>query len=153
MQSPASIMWKKIVCAVDFSEGAREAFRVAVKLAVAEHAELVIAHVWTPPVYVVGEALGLPGPMLTELILEAEKQLADLKTEAERLEVQRVSTVLATGIAWHQIVQLAKEDRAVDLLVAGTHGRTGFKHALIGSVAEKIVRHAPCPVLVIPPRA
>ena len=56
--------------------------------------------------------------------------------------------MFATGTPWNETVAIAKRDPSIDLIVMGTHGRTGLKHALLGSVAEKVVRHAPCPVLV-----
>jgi nucleotide-binding universal stress UspA family protein len=52
-------------------------------------------------------------------------------------------------VPWDEIVGIAREDRAIDLIVLGTHGRTGIRRALIGSVAERVVRHAPCTVMVV----
>jgi nucleotide-binding universal stress UspA family protein len=76
-------------------------------------------------------------------------QLAKSKTEAQQLGVKEVATRLLTGVPWDEIVSAARSDSAVDLIVIGTHGRTGLAHVLLGSVAEKVVRHAPCPVLVV----
>jgi nucleotide-binding universal stress UspA family protein len=59
-----------------------------------------------------------------------------------------VGQKLLTGDAWHEIVKLAEEGQ-FDLIVMGTHGRTGIKHALMGSVAEKVLRKATCPVLTV----
>ena len=144
--------WKKILCAVDFSEGSREALRVAAGMAAVDNAELVVAHVWTPPVYFMGETVGLPASLLADLVYAAERELAAWKTEAVGLGATRVSTAFLTGAPWHEIAATAKKDHSIDLLVVGTHGRTGLKHALLGSVAEKIVRHSPIAVLVVPPR-
>lgn len=143
--------WKKILCAVDFSDSSRDALRVAVEEAQAAGAELIVAHAWVPPVYFVGEMVGLPAGVLADMIATAERELAAWKTEAAGLGATRVKSAFLNGAPWHEVVQLAKKDGA-DLIVVGTHGRTGLRHALVGSVAEKIVRHAPCAVLVVPPK-
>ncbi len=144
--------WKKIVCAVDFSENSRDALRVAAETAVAARAELVVVHAWTPPVFFMGETIGLPAGVLTDLIATAQRELAAWKTEAEGYGAGRVSSMFLTGAPWQEVIAMANGDHGVDLIVTGTHGRTGIKHALLGSVAERIVRHAPCAVLVIPQR-
>jgi nucleotide-binding universal stress UspA family protein len=137
--------FRKILCPTDFSEGSRQALRLAIDKLGAD-AHLVLAHVWQPP-YVYGADAGIPGSVFLETKTLAENALARWKSEAERLGAQRVSTVLATGSPWHEIVELARRDHAIDLIVMGTHGYTGLKHLLLGSVAEQVVRHAPCPVL------
>lgn len=144
------MLWKKIVCAVDFSPCSREALRVASRLAGESSAELVIAYAWSPPVVFAGETIGLPANFLTELVSTAQRELAAWKTEAEGLGAKRVSSEFLTGAAWHEVVGLAKRDHDVGLIVTGTHGRTGIRHAVLGSIAEKIVRHAPCAVMVVP---
>ncbi len=144
--------WNKILCAVDFSTNSRDALRVAAETAVASDGELIIAHAWTPPVYFMGETVGLPASFLADIVATAQRELAGWKIEAEGFGAKRVSTVFLTGAPWHEVIGLAKQDPAIDLIVTGTHGRTGLKHALLGSVAEKIVRHSPCAVLVIPPK-
>jgi universal stress protein A len=78
-----------------------------------------------------------------------EVELAEWKAHAKELGANEVATRVLTGAPWDQIVAAARDDSAIDLIVMGTHGRTGLKHALLGSVAEKTVRHAPCPVLVV----
>ena len=144
-------MWKRILCAVDFSEASRTALRIASEMSRDSGAELVVAYAWTPPVYFVGEVVGLPAGVLTDMIGTAERELAAWKTEAVGFGATNVRSVMLHGAPWHEIVQLAKKESA-DLVVLGTHGRTGIKHALIGSVAEKVVRHAPCATLVVPPK-
>lgn len=143
--------WKRIVCAVDFSEASRTALRIAAEEAVEADAELILVYAWVPPVYFVGEMVGLPAGVLADLIGTAERELAAWKTEAIGLGATKVRTELLHGAPWHEIVQYAKKE-AADLIVLGTHGRTGIRHALIGSVAEKVVRHAPCAALVVPPK-
>lgn len=144
------MLWKKIVCAVDFSESSRNALRVAARLATEQSAALVVAYAWTPPVVFAGETIGLPAGFLTDLIATAQRELAAWKTEAEGLGAMRVTSEFLTGAAWHEVITLAKQDREIGLIVVGTHGRTGIKHAVLGSIAEKIVRHAPCAVMVVP---
>lgn len=144
-------MWKKIICAVDFSEGSRVALRIAARQAADSGAELIVTHVWAPPVYFLGETVGLPAGILVDLVATAERELAAWKTEAEGYGARRVTSQFLTGAPWAEIAGAATRDPNVDLVVVGTHGRTGLKHALLGSVAEKIVRHAACPVLVVPP--
>jgi nucleotide-binding universal stress UspA family protein len=138
--------FRKILCPVDFSEGSRRALRLALELQGGD-AELVLVHVWEPP-YVYGPDAAIPGAAFVETKTIAENELAKLKREVEQQGARRVSTVLATGAPWNEIVELAGRDRGIDLIAMGTHGHTGLKHVLLGSVAEKVVRHAPCPVLV-----
>ena len=140
-------MWKKILCPVDFSEGSRRCLAQAVKLAVEADAGLVLAHVWNAPFS--SEAIGLPSSMVADLLAASERTLGEWKREAEALGAPRVTTVFLKGAPWHQLVAYTKDDPAIDLIVIGTHGRTGISHALVGSVAEKVVRHAHCPVLVV----
>lgn len=142
-------MWKKILCPTDFSQGARAALRVAIDMAAEAKGELVLVHTWSPPVYFMGETVGMPASVISDLVNAAEGELGKWKAEAEKLGAQRVTTRFVTGAPWHEVVAIAKDDPAIDLIVMGTHGRTGLKHVLLGSVAEKVVRHAPCAVLVV----
>jgi universal stress protein A len=142
-----SMGFAKILCPVDFSPGSREALRVAAELARGGSATLVLAHVWEPPRWSSGEIQLAPGT-LQELLDAEEAELARWKAIAEELGARQVATQMLTGVAWDQIVGLASKDPAIDLIVMGTHGRTGITHVLLGSVAEKVVRHAPCAVLV-----
>jgi universal stress protein A len=137
----------KILCPIDFSAGSREALRVATELARGSDGELVLLHAWQAP-YVYGPDTAYPAEYFVESKRHAELDLASWRTEAEKLGARRVVTSLVTGAPWHEVVETAKQDHTFDLIVMGTHGRTGLKHVLLGSVAEKVVRHAPCPVLV-----
>jgi nucleotide-binding universal stress UspA family protein len=138
----------RILCPVDFSAGSGEALRVAAELARERDAALVLVHVWSPAQMTMGE--GYLAPAVIQDMVDGETaQLAKSKTEAQQLGVKEVATRLLTGVPWDEIVSAARSDSAVDLIVIGTHGRTGLAHVLLGSVAEKVVRHAPCPVLVV----
>ncbi len=78
---------------------------------------------------------------------EGERILRDVADAAKRAGIS-VETVLVTGIPFDEILRLGKELPA-DLIIMGTHGRTGMSHLLLGSVAERVVRSAPCPVLTV----
>jgi nucleotide-binding universal stress UspA family protein len=88
--------------------------------------------------------------MLQELADQAAKHLGEWRREAEGLGAPSVAATTAIGEPAVEIVGYAKE-HGIDLLVLGTHGRTGLEHALMGSVAERVVRRARCPVLTVHP--
>lgn len=148
----SGMSFHKILCPIDFSPGAREAMRVAVELARDAGASLVLAHVWDrqPWLYNGPDYAIAPG-VIQEAVDTAEAELARWKISARELGAKEVATRFLIGAPWDQIVSAARDDRAIDLIVMGTHGRTGLTHVLLGSVAEKVVRHAPCAVLVVRP--
>ena len=140
--------FKNLLCPVDFSDSARHALTVASELAASAGAALTIVHVWQPATY------GTPYvPVAPEVIRidvdETERAVDAWVADAKAAGVTTVASQLITGTAWHEIVQLLEADRSFDLVVMGTHGRTGLTHVLLGSVAERVVRHAPCAVLVV----
>ncbi len=141
--------WKKICCPVDFSEPSRRALQVAASLARRHGAELVLFHAYPVPGYTLPEGSVVPSPhMLQELASETDAHLADWKKEAEGMGVAAVTTAQGVGEPSGEIVDFARES-GTNLLVIGTHGRSGLRHAILGSVAERVVRHASCPVLTI----
>jgi nucleotide-binding universal stress UspA family protein len=139
---------KNILVPIDFSDCSKKALQYALPLARLHDAAITLLYVVPGAMYVSGEY----GP-LNYASLEAEirrnggKQLAKLAAE-EVPRALRADTLVRTGSPSVEIIELAKE-LAADLIVTSTHGRTGLKHVLLGSVAEHIVRHAPCPVLVV----
>jgi len=138
-----------ILCPVDFSTSARHALAVATELATTSHAALTIAHIWQPPMPLYGTPdAALSGELIQAMVDDAERSLADWEASARAAGVTSLQAKMLTGVPWDDIVKLALSSRA-DLVVMGTHGRTGLTHVLIGSVAEKVVRHAPCAVLVV----
>jgi universal stress protein A len=141
-------MFKKILCPIDFSEGSRSALRAATTLATQNAGEVVLVHVWTPPIMAMATQAPVPGEALQQMYETAE---ADLAAAAAALGKQgvRTTTQILEGSPWAMIVEASRNDRAIDLVVMGTHGRTGLSHALLGSVAEQVVRHARCAVLVV----
>lgn len=133
---------RTIVCPTDFSDRAAPALELATALARDYTADLVLVHVTPPPVQPVagGVLIGMPG---------------DGSAEAAHLDAVRVAdprvTVRRRTVVGHpatEIVRLAREETA-DLIVMGTHGRGGLARVLVGSVAEEVMRHAPCPVLTV----
>lgn len=144
--------WRRIGCAVDFSEASRAGLESAATLAARPGAELFVIHV--------SEERAAPGPapLLAPppVSARAEKHGPELEAwalEAERLGAAAVRSVLVRGRAAAAIVRLAEEER-LDLLVVASHGHGGLRRLVLGSVAEEVVRAAPCPVLVVrAPRA
>jgi nucleotide-binding universal stress UspA family protein len=141
---------RRIMCASDFSPASRPAFVKAVEMAKSMRAPLVITHVLAPFIPVVGE--GYVTPETWERIETgarrlAQKHLGALLQAARRAGV-RATALLVEGSAADRIVGAARRKR-VDLLVVGTHGRTGLARAFLGSVAARVVATAPCPVLTV----
>jgi len=139
-------MFRKLVCPVDFSPGSEEALLFAARMARDLDADLLVAHVWyVPPLAYAGESI--PTGALESVRESAERMLADAQRQAISYGAPRVTTSFLTGVPWAQIADLPK-DQDVDLIVIGTRGRTGASRFLLGSVAEQVVRHAACSVLV-----
>jgi len=140
---------KKILVPVDFSAHSTEAVRFAADLARRFEASLTLVHVYQPMTYVLPEGYVLLGPaQLEELLGQFKAKLADAKRDALALGAPRVESVLLEGGVISELMRYAAEG-GCDMIVMGTHGRTGWKHMLIGSVAENVVRTAPCPVLTV----
>lgn len=131
---------KKILFPTDFSHCGDAALAHATSLARDSGATLLIVHVEEPPVaYGGGEMYyGIPEPATEDL----KRMLAEVKPTDESVPYEHH---LIVGDPASAIARLA-EDENVDLIVMGTHGRTGISRLLMGSVAEAVVRHAPCPV-------
>lgn len=89
--------------------------------------------------------------IVKEKITKAKAELEGLKTSLEDNCVRKVSTIVKQGSASSTIVETAKRQKC-DLIFISTHGRSGLGRALLGSVADYVIRHAPCPVLVVHPR-
>jgi nucleotide-binding universal stress UspA family protein len=142
--------FRKILCAVDFSPTSDEALRVAARLATQRGSELVLAHAWyLSPTSFPGEYSYAP-ELVTALAEDAKLGLAENVVRARALGATTVSSHLLEGPPWQKLVELAEQLAGVDLIVLGTHGRTGLARVVMGSVAEMVVRHAPCSVLAVP---
>jgi universal stress protein A len=131
----------RILFPTDFSHTGDAALNMATALARDSQASLLIVHVEEPPVaYGGGEMYyGMPEPALDEI----KRMLAEVKPTDPSVPFDHR---LVTGDPASAIVKLANEEQ-VDLIIMGTHGRTGLRRLLMGSVAEAVVRRAPCPVL------
>jgi nucleotide-binding universal stress UspA family protein len=146
------IALRKILVPIDFSAHAKEAQEWGVELARRYDASLTLLHVYQPISYALPEGYVLPSAnLLADLEVSLGKALDDARRQLESIPGLRVDTSLTQGVPFAEIVRFAREG-AYDLIVLSTHGRTGLRHALLGSVAEKVVRKAPCPVLTIRPR-
>jgi nucleotide-binding universal stress UspA family protein len=139
-----------VLAAVDASDAAHEVLRVGANFArQVRGGELHLVHVvedLPPPVVLVPPPAGL-GITSTEIVAAAREHVEELAAEARDRFSGRLTTHVAAGSAWKQILQVAIDLQA-DLIVVGTHGRSGVKRLLLGSVAETVVRKASCPVLV-----
>lgn len=142
--------YRRILHPSDFSRASRAACAKAVELAKSNRAELLLVHV-LGPILVPAEAY-VPAKayegMWTSARATAQKELDALATRAKKAGV-RATTALAEGAPAHEeIARVAKRARA-DLIVMGTHGRTGIARVFLGSVASRVVATAPCPVLTV----
>jgi nucleotide-binding universal stress UspA family protein len=136
-------LFQTILYPTDFSTCSAAAYRLACALARYHHARLVIAHVLATPVaaYVGGSLVPDPASLLKEMQIKLEHvRPADKDVAVEHR--------LVSGDPAEEILRLAGE-MGCDLIVLGTHGRTGLPRLMVGSVAEQVVRKAPCPVLTV----
>ena len=139
---------RKILVPVDFSEHSQKALRYALAFAAQFGAAVTLVHIVEQMVY--------PGdwmyPPLAAPDFSADKH-AEMIKRLRALDAKsgvKTQHVVRMGRAWQEVIEIAREQKA-DMIILATHGYTGLKHALLGSVAEKIVRHAPCPVLSVHP--
>jgi nucleotide-binding universal stress UspA family protein len=144
--------FRNVLVATDFSSASRPAFRRAVALAAASRAVLWIGHVIPPaPRRVDGGALPRMYREMDAFIRsDAEKRLRALAELARRAGV-RARPLLLSGVP-HEAIRRAARARRADVVVLGTHGRTGVARLVVGSVASRVVATAPCPVLTVRPR-
>lgn len=138
----------RILVPTDFSECATHALEYAVELAVKLSASMVLLHVFLPPVvYMPDGVWALPegAPNVHDKLRTA---LDSLAAQTRKTSSRPVETALAEGDPSKEIVKAAA-DHGCDLIVIGTHGRSGISHLVLGSVAEKVVQRAACPVLTV----
>ena len=139
---------RTILVPVDFSAYSETALDYAVDLAAKLDAKLYILHVIALPGLGVPElGAALAPSIIDSIVRDSETELAKL-ADARRSKAQIADTLLRTGDARDVIIHTVSEI-AADLIVMGTHGRHGVGRALLGSVAESVVRTSPCPVLTI----
>ena len=142
---PLVLSLKNILVPIDFSTTSRKALRYAVPLAKQFGAKLTLLHVIDLPGYT-GDP-GYVGFDITETRQDLQRRLSDWATRMVPTGIE-VETLVECGIGSDSITSVAR-NRAADLIVITTHGYTGLKHVLLGSTAERVVRHAKCPVLVV----
>ena len=141
---------RRILCASDFSSTSRKALAAAISLAKTHRAGLIILHAHVPI-----------GPLMPERYIESstwdrvdtdarrwiKSQVAKAADRAKKLGV-RASAIMVMGDPATQIVRVARSKR-IDLIVVGTHGRRGMSKFFLGSVAERVIATAPCPVMTV----
>jgi nucleotide-binding universal stress UspA family protein len=133
----------KILCPTDFSDSAQSAFQLACALARDYQAALVVIHVTPSPRAFAPDGIALPLP--AEEPYELHARLMHLHPVDSGMDVEYH---ILEGDAGAQILKAAR-DAKVDVIVMGTHGKSGLTRLLMGSVAENVMRHAPCPVLTV----
>jgi len=161
-----NLEFKKILCPVDLSDFSLEALRLAVKLAQSWDATLDVLHVIHNPfdeLYMSSITQTDPA-LLDAYAAEPQQRAKVLRATEEHAEVLlkqfcHNDILEGTKIRYHirkgdpfEAILDASEDFRTELIVLATHGRTGIKRLVIGNVAEKVVRHAPCPVLTMKPK-
>ena len=147
----SGMTFTKILCPVDFSPGSQQALRTAVRLAREHNADLVLVHSWYVPATAFAGDFSYSDNTARALGGSAQCGLEAALAEARQLGAPRVTAKLLNGLPWQQIVEAAQRGSGVDLIVIGTHGRTGLSRVVMGSVTELVVRHAACPVLTVRP--
>jgi universal stress protein A len=143
----------KILIATDFSETANRALDYGAELAARSNVPVLLLHVYSNPVVPVPDGFVMMTPVdVAAMLNQLEKGLAEQRQRAQALGVRQVDTVMTEGAPTSEIVRIAT-DHHCDLIVLGTHGRSGLAHLLLGSTAEKVLRSAPCPVLTVNAKA
>lgn len=146
--------FKRILVTTDFSDAGDHAIAHAFRMAADHGAEVLLCHVVemivTPnPLYAQYYPTDVVSPELRERAEnDARQALLERVPKSGPLAAVPHTTVVIHGTPASDIIRLA-EERQVDLIVIATHGHTGLKHLLLGSVAERVLRHVHCPVLVV----
>jgi nucleotide-binding universal stress UspA family protein len=138
----------RILVPTDFSECAAQAIEYASEFAIRFNAKLQVLHVVPEPVTPYTSGIPLPKEAMHPEI-PAAKELDSLQVPRSD-EIPHLERAIEMGVPFVEIVRHARQ-KNIDLIVIGTHGRTGLDQMLMGSVAEKVVRKAPCPVLTVRP--
>jgi len=138
---------KKILCPIDHSDGSKEALKYAVSFAMKNEAKLYLLHIIDIRSF--DESIDTMAAQIPndETIKQLKTKLFECIPEEIRSDMQ-IEALVVQGIPFAEIISIAKGNN-VDMIVMGTHGRTGLAHIMIGSVSEKVVRKAHCPVLTV----
>jgi universal stress protein A len=141
---------QKFLIPIDFSEFANQALDYAIALATKLQARLTLLHViHAMPLGVAEMGASLPYSYLQELEADIAQSMGEYLTRVQEAGLEG-EIMIVHGVPFEEIVNTAAANQ-IDLIIMGTHGRSGLQHVLLGSVAEKVVRLAPCPVLVSRP--
>ncbi len=148
-RAPASLALKMILVPTDFSEASEKALRYAVRFGEQFGARITLVHVFEPIIYpaemgYVPAEMQLDSDSLRENALKRVQELANKHLQPPL----RGTALVRSGSPFNEIATVARELQA-DLIIIATHGYSGLTHLLLGSTAERVVRHAPCPVLVV----
>ncbi|MDO8141672.1 MAG: universal stress protein [Candidatus Brocadiales bacterium] len=138
---------KKILCPVDHSECSYLALKYAISLALKDDAKLYLMHVIDSRLYDTEMYKCSPYKLNEVDVSKIREDLMKSLPEGTT-DVLEVETIVVKGVPFNEIINATTEIGA-DLIVIGTHGRTGLSHVMLGSVAEKVVRKASCPVLTV----
>lgn len=138
---------KKILVPVDFSDFSQDALKTAAEIAELRHAHVTVMHVMMEP------QTSVP----YEVYIDWQKVKDDMKVDAEKMlgeiaEKAGINGMTERVLVWGEpanVITEAAQNENFDLIVMATHGRTGLTRLFLGSVAEKVIRHSPCPVLVM----
>jgi nucleotide-binding universal stress UspA family protein len=143
--------FEHILVATDFGEPSQSALELAERLAAESGCRLTLVHTFEIPHYSYTETIFVNVDIVTPLQQSARERLDELVAKT-RKTVPNAEVRLYVGTPWKKVIE-AIGDVGADLVVIGTHGRKGISHALLGSVAEKIVRASPVPVLTVHARS
>lgn len=139
--------FKHVLVATDFSDNAKPAIDLAVEVARGSNAALTLVHVADVSAYAYS-GMAMTAVDLITPVLEAAHEALDRALAELRKRVPEAKAILRQGITADEVVA-AVGSVGADLVVIGTHGRTGMRHLVLGSVAEKVVRLSPVPVLTV----
>ena len=145
---PQILHLKKILVPTDFSDTSKKAVQYALRFAEQFGCEIALLYVVEPATPMIGAPLAFEPCAEKDEFSMAEKDLAVLAAEAHTQGTHSVSSFVRVGHAPNEITKTAKK-LDVDLIIISTHGYTNWRHLCIGSTADRVVRTAPCPVLVV----
>ena len=138
---------EKILCPIDFSEYSKEALKYAVSFAMKDEAKLFLLRVIDIRTFEDDlEVIGVE-QIRDEITKLHKSRLLDYIPKEIRNDI-KIEALVVEGIPFVEIIDVSKKNK-IDMIVMGSHGRTGIAHIMLGSVAEKVTRKAPCPVLIV----
>jgi nucleotide-binding universal stress UspA family protein len=147
--NPLSALFNRILVPIDFSEHSKRALKYAIPFARQFAASIDLIYVVEPTIYPADFSFGQVGfPNVEEELRKRGAAELDTLIRKEIAGKVKAKKVIRTGKPFYEIIQYAREEK-MDLIIIATHGHTGVEQILFGSTAEKVVRKAPCPVLVV----